>query len=184
MRQRKLIQQKERRRNYDMNKQTVINTLFTTLARSEEQLHPTATLLLDFPRSIQLDFYSCGAKSTYMILKYFGKKCTHESVERQLGTETDGTSPSDIKRVLKKHGLKIHMNTDMGIRDLKAAIKSGSPVLVSVNDGWHYSVIYGFSKTHVFVMNPSLGEMGSIKVAVSKSEWREIFDRWGVVVSK
>ncbi len=118
-----------------------------------------------------------------MVLKYFGKRCTPESVERELGTEEDGTSPSDIKRVLRKHGLKIHVNTDMGLRNLRKAINTGSPVLVSLYDGWHYSVVHGFSDSHVFVMNPSLGEMGSLKVAVKLSEWRRIFDRWGVVVS-
>lgn len=167
-----------------MNKQSVIDALFTSLARSEELLHPTATVLPDFPRSIQLDFYSCGAKSTYMILKYFGKNCTHESVERQLGTTSDGTSPSDIKRVLKKYGLKVQVNAKMTFRDIRKAINNGSPVLVSVNDGWHYSVVYGYSDTHIFVMNPSLGEMGSMKVAVSKSDWRDVFDSWGIVVSQ
>ncbi len=166
-----------------MNTQQIVDTIFTRLARIEEQFHPSAILLPNFPRSIQLDYYSCGAKSTYMVLKHFGKPCTHESVERQLGTTTEGTSPADIKRILKKFGLNVRVNSDMGIHDLKKAIIAGSPVLVSIHDGWHYSVVYGISSSHIFVMNPSLGEMGSIKVAVSKSEWREIFDRWGVVVS-
>ena len=167
-----------------MGKQSVIDTLFSSMARAEEKIFPDAIILPNFPRSIQLDFYSCGAKSTYMVLKYLGKPCTHETVERQLGTTTDGTSPSDIKRVLRNHGLEVKVNTKMGIRDLKAAIQNDSPVIVSLYDGWHYSVVYGISDTHIFVMNPSLGEMGSIKVAVSKSEWRAMFDRWGIVVSK
>ncbi len=70
----------------------------------------------------------------------------------------------------------------MGIRELKSAIKADSPVIVSLYGNWHYSVVYGFSDTHIFVMNPSLGEMGSIKCAIKIAEFREIFDRWGVVV--
>jgi predicted double-glycine peptidase len=165
-----------------MNRQHVVDALFTSLARTEERLHPDAILLPNFPRSIQLDYYSCGAKSTYMVLKYFGKCCTPESVERELDTDEDGTSPSDIKRVLRKHGLKVHVNTDMGLRDLRKAISAGSPVLVSLYEGWHYSVVYGYLDKYIFVMNPSLCEMGSLKVAVTLSEWRKIFDRWGVVV--
>ncbi|MDP1675313.1 MAG: cysteine peptidase family C39 domain-containing protein [Bacteroidota bacterium] len=167
-----------------MSKQHLIDTLFTALARGEEQLYSNATLLSNFSRSVQIDQYSCGAKSTYMVLKYFGKRCTHESVERQLGTTIEGTSRKDIKRVLKEYGLNIQVNSNMGIRDLKSAIKTGSPVIVSLYSNCHYSVVYGFSDTQIFVMNPSLGEMGSIKITVRKSEWREIFDRWGVVVSK
>jgi ABC-type bacteriocin/lantibiotic exporter with double-glycine peptidase domain len=156
-----------------------IDMLFTSLARIEEQLYPNAVILPYFPRSIQLDYYSCGAKSTYMILKYFGKRCTYDSVEKQLGTDDNGTSPSDIKRVLRKNGLATHVNTKMGLRDLKKAINEGSPVLVSLYDGWHYSVVYGYSDKLVFVMNPR-----SLKCAVSLSEWRRIFDRWGIIVCK
>lgn len=165
-----------------MSKQHLIDTLFSSMARTEEKLHPNATILPNFPRSIQLDFYSCGAKSTYMILKYFNKRCTHESVERLLGTTDEGTSPTDIKRVLREHSLKVRVNADMGLRDLKSAINDGSPVLVSLEDGWHYSVVYGYSAKQIFVMNPSLGEMGSIKCAVGLTQWRKIWDQWGIIV--
>lgn len=167
-----------------MNTQLAVDKLMTSLARMEEHLHPDASILPNFPRSIQLDYYSCGAKSTYMVLKYFGKRCTHESVERQLGTTIEGTSRADIVRVLRKHRLKVQVNTKMSINDLKKAIKAGSPVLVSLYDNWHYSVVYGISDTHIFVMNPSLGEMGSIKVAVNKSEWGKMFDLWGLIISR
>jgi predicted double-glycine peptidase len=158
--------------------------MFTAMARSEEQLHPHAVVLPGFPRSIQLDGYSCGAKSTYMILKYFGRSCTATSVEAELRTDEDGTSSTDIKPRLRKHGLKVHVNANMGLRDLKAAINAGSPVLVSLYDGWHYSVVYGYSPGYVFVMNPSLGSMGSVKCAVGLAEWRRMFDGWGVVVKQ
>jgi predicted double-glycine peptidase len=157
--------------------------MFTAMARKEERLHPKPVLLPNFPRSVQLDGYSCGAKSTYMVLRYFGGRCTATSVEAELRTDEDGTSSTDIKRVLRKHGLKVHVNSDMGLRDLKSAINAGSPLLVSLYDGWHYSVVFGYSPGHVFVMNPSLGSMGSVKCAVRMVEWRRMFDGWGVVVS-
>jgi ABC-type bacteriocin/lantibiotic exporter with double-glycine peptidase domain len=93
-----------------------IDKLFTSLARIEEQLYTKAVILHHFPRSIQLDYYSCGAKSTYMILKHFGKRCSSDSVEKQLGTDEDGASPNDIKRVLRKYGLSIHLNSKMGLQ--------------------------------------------------------------------
>ena len=167
-----------------MNKQHIVDGIFTVLAHAEQQLYPDAVILPNFPRSIQLDYYSCGAKSTYMVLKYFGKYLSHRSVEKQLRTTIAGTNRSDIKRILRMHGLIVQINTDMDMRDLKNAIKSGSPVLVSLYDHWHYGVVFGISSTHVFVSNPSLGEMGSIKVAVNKSEWRDMFDRWGLIISR
>jgi ABC-type bacteriocin/lantibiotic exporter with double-glycine peptidase domain len=162
--------------------QSIIDALFSSLARAEEQLYPNATILPSFPRSIQLDGYSCGAKSTYIILRYFGKRCSAVSVETELGTTGEGTSKSDIKRVLRKRGLKIVECSRMNFRDLKSAIDAGSPVLVSLYDNWHYSVVYGYSGRQIFVMNPSLGSMGAIRCAIRLAEWQRIFDRWGIVV--
>lgn len=171
-----------------MDKLTVINSLFTTLARSEEQLHPDATLLPNFPRGIQLNSHTCGSVSTFIILNYFGKSDNYPKVERQLGTDEDGTSPSDIKRVFKKYGLKVSTKTNMTIRDLNAAINNGSPVLISICDDEHYAVVYGYSRTHVFVMNSSLDAsddgVGSIKVAVPRKEFLGYWDKWGIVVSR
>lgn len=167
-----------------MNTQHIINGIFTALARSEEQLHPDARILTSFPRLIQLKYYNCGAVSTAMVLRYFGKQISIESLERQLDTTTEGTSQSDIKRVLRKYGLKIRVNANTTLHDIKKAIHSGSPAIISVQDGWHYSCVYAISDTHVFVMNPSLGEMGSIKCALSKSEFKDIFDNWAIFVSR
>jgi ABC-type bacteriocin/lantibiotic exporter with double-glycine peptidase domain len=161
--------------------QYIIDALFSSLARAEEQLYPNATILPSFPRSIQLDGYSCGAKSTYIVLKYFGKRCSPATVEAELGTTWEGTSKSDIKRVLRKHRLEVVVHSRMNLRDLKSAINAGSPVLVSLYENWHYSVAYGYSGRHVFVMNPSLGSMGSVNCAVRLAEWHRIFDRWGIV---
>jgi predicted double-glycine peptidase len=167
-----------------MISQHVVDAFFTVLARTEEQLHPHAVVLPSFPRSIQLDGYSCGAKSTYMVLRYFGCRCTAASVEQLLGTEEDGTSPADIKRVLRKHGLKIVVRARMNLRDLKAAINAGSPVLASLYRGEHYSVVYGYSPGHVFVMNSSLGKMGSVRCAVRIADWRQMFDRWSIITKR
>ena len=164
--------------------QHVVDMLFSSLARAEEQLYPGAVILPHFARSIQLDGYSCGAKSTYTVLRYFGCGCSSASVEAELGTTWEGTPSSDIKRVLRRHGLKIAVHTRMDLRALKSAINAGCPVLVSLYEGWHYSVVFGYSSGHVFVMNPSLGSMGSVKCAVRLADWRGMFDGCGIVVKQ
>ena len=164
--------------------QLVVDAFFTALARTEEGVHSKAVLLPSFPRSLQLDGYSCGAKSTYTVLRYFGIPCTASSVEQWLGTTADGTSPSNIMRVFCQHGLKAVVHTRMNLQDLKSAINAGSPVLVSLYSGEHYSVVYGYSSTNVFVMNPSLGSMGSLRCAVRLAEWRRMFDGWGIIIKQ
>jgi hypothetical protein len=73
-----------------------------------------------------------------------------------------------------------------GLRELKAAIDNDCPVLVSLYDGSHYSVIYGYSDSHLFVSNPSLNILtgyGSMRCVITKSEFRGDWDRWGIVVT-
>lgn len=54
--------------------QTIIDSIATAAARLEELAHGNATILPNNPRSIQWnDSYSCGAKSAFCVLKYFGK---------------------------------------------------------------------------------------------------------------
>ena len=167
--------------------QNIIDAIATTAARIEALKYPDAIILPNFPRSVQLDSYSCGAKSVYCILKYFGKRCTPESVERLLDTDEDGTGLSEIKRVLKRYGLTYRTLRKPGLRDLKVAIDDDCPILISLYDGEHYAVVYGYSSSHMFVMNSSLDfteeGVGSLRCAVSKDQFRRMWGRWGIVVS-
>ncbi|MGA9407188.1 MAG: cysteine peptidase family C39 domain-containing protein [Bacteroidota bacterium] len=79
--------------------------------------------------------------------------------------------------MLKKHGLKYRKT-----RDLKNSIDHGYPVLVSTHKHWHYSVVYGYSKTHYFVMNPSLGDMGRLSCVVNKKEFKRVWDAWALEI--
>ena len=169
--------------------QNIIDAIATTVARIETFTHPDAVILPHFSRSVQLDYYSCGAKSVYCILQYYRKRCTPESVERLLDTDEDGgTDVSDIKRVLKRHGLKCRTLRKPGLRDLKAAIDDDCPILVSLYDGEHYAVVYGYSSGHIFVMNPSLDftedGVGSLWCAVRNDQFRRIWDRWGIEIAQ
>ena len=165
--------------------QKLVDNIFIGLKKLEEKSFSSAVVLQGFPRSIQLDGYSCGAKSVYTVLKYFGKNCTPRSVERQLGTTYEGTSQTDIKRVLKERNLSYHMIRRRTLKTLRDAIDNECPIFISLYDGWHYSVVYGYSDSHIFVMNPSLDftSMGSIWNAVSKPVFRKIWDRWGIIVT-
>ena len=166
--------------------QNIIDAIATTVARIEILTHTDATILPNFPRALQLDSYSCGAKSVYCILQYFDRQCTLESVEEQLHTDENGTDVSDIKRVLKRYGLAFQILRKPGLRDLKAAIDDDCPVLISLCNGSHYSVVYGYSDSHIFVSNPSLNILtgfGSIRCAIPNAEFRRVWDRWGIVVN-
>ncbi len=80
-------------------------------------------------------------------------------------------------RVLKRHGLKYRKT-----QNLKSAIDEGHPVLVSTHKHWHYSVVSGYSPSHYFVRNPSLGEMGSLSCAVRKKKFKRMWDGWALEI--
>lgn len=171
-----------------MKNHTALDKILTALARSEEKLHPTATLLPQFPRRIQPNYYTCGAISVQIILKYFGIRRSLGTVCRYLGTDSDGTDVADIIATFKRYGLHTMTNARLTLKVLSKAIQTGSPVLISICDGEHYAVVYGVSRTHIFVMNSSLDAsddgVGSIKVAVPRKEFLGYWDRWGIIVSR
>ena len=81
--------------------QEIVDALATAAPRLEESSYKDAVILPNFPRSIQLDYHSCGAKAAYSILLYDKKKCIYKSVEGDLKTDADGTSVMEIRRVFK-----------------------------------------------------------------------------------
>jgi predicted double-glycine peptidase len=167
--------------------QKTIDVLATTAARLEALTHPDAIILPHFPSSIQLDSLTCGAKSVYCILRYYGKRCTPKSVEKELKTDSDGTAVSDIKRVFKRYHLNCRTLRKPRLKDLVEAIDNGYPIIVSLHFLEHHAVVYGFSSGYIFVMNPSLDftedGVGNLWCAVRKDRFRRIWDRWGIVVS-
>ena len=166
--------------------QQIVDFIASFGAEVETFIHPDAVTLPNFPRSLQLDSFSCGAKAVYCILQYYDKICTPNSVERLLKTDEEGTSVSDIKRVFKRYHLNCRTLKKPGLRDLKAAIDDECPVLISLYDGAHYSVVYGYSDSHMFVSNPSLNILGygSIRCAITNAEFRKIWDKYAVIVSE
>jgi ABC-type bacteriocin/lantibiotic exporter with double-glycine peptidase domain len=164
--------------------QEIVSRLGSIASRIELLFHPNAVVLKRFPRIIQLDRFSCGPASVASILRYYGHVVPLHEVIRLLGTNSDGTDVSEIKRVLKSYGLCVKELRHVGIRELKEAIDSRSPALISTHDDEHYSVVYGYSRTHVFVINPSIGRMGSMGCAVPLKEFQKIWDRWGLVVTR
>jgi predicted double-glycine peptidase len=172
-----------------MKLQKTVDAAGIGLQKLEESIHSGPVILPGFERSFQLKDYLCGAQSLYAILRYFGKKVTVEQVARRARTDEDGTAPYNIRRTIESYGLAHRTLRQPGLRRLKRSIDEGNPVLISIFDDEHYSVVYGYSPTHIFVMNPSLrpkalGGFGSLNCAIERAEFRKMWDRWGMEVSE
>ena len=166
----------------------IVDALATAAARSEETSYPNAILLKNFPRCIQLDYHSCGLHATKSILGFYRMRVSVTRLKRLLRTNEDGTGPSDIRWVLKGYGLVCKTLRKPGLQDLKAAIHKGCPVLISTWEGEHWSVFYGFETSHVFISNPSVDAsedgVGAIRCAVTNRDFKKMWDRYGLVVSR
>ena len=164
--------------------QNTVDSIFSLLKSLEELAYPEAKILPGIGRFLQFDEFSCGLRSLQSVLAYYDIQHSEQTLKRELRTTREGTDVSDILRVLRGYGLRASVHRKMGLREIKEAIDVGCPIIVTLYSGWHWSVCYGHSKNHLFVMNPSVNflSMGSLFCAVSKKHFRKIFDRYGIVV--
>lgn len=147
----------------------------------EERRSPGATVLA-VRRSVQLDRYSCGAQSAFMILRFFGKARSIEAVSKVLGTDTSGTGTMALVRLFRRRGLKPRINAHADIDDLATAIELGAPSLVSMDDGEHWAVVYGYARGAVFLADPSIRR--SVRVRLPIRAFCARWDRWAMAVRR
>ncbi len=121
-----------------------------------EEVLSADSVVLKMKRSVQLDSFSCGAQCVYMILNYFQKDKTLNEIKESLNTnESDGTDTKQILNYLVDNGLDVHINEKGAISSIQAAIGNGYPVLITVDDGDHWAVVYGYSNDGIFVLDSS-----------------------------
>jgi ABC-type bacteriocin/lantibiotic exporter with double-glycine peptidase domain len=149
----------------------------------EEYLDPSAVTVDGIKRSLQLDKYSCGAQSCYMILDYFGKAGSIENVKKALGTTEDGTGEDEILELLREKRLVVKVIPRGTIKDICHAIDSSAPMLAyTVKKHDHWFVIYGYSDSRIYMLDPSLKK--SILCSKSKEEFERYWSGWCAVVNK
>ena len=151
-------------------------------AQSIDEAFSGDAVLHDVDRSIQVDGYSCGAQSAYMILRYFGRARSIAAVTRALGTNEDGTSTKALLALFRKRGLKPMINANATLDVLRGAIDDEAPALVSLDDEAHWGEVYGYSSGKVFVADPSIRK--SVRVGLSVEAFRARWDRWAMIVRR
>jgi len=121
-----------------------------------EEVLSADSVVLKMKRSVQLDSYSCGAQSVYMILSYYDKNKTLNEIKESLNTtELDGTGTKQILNYLISNGLDVQINEKGAISSIQAAIGNGYPVLITVDDEDHWVIVYGYSDDGIFVLDSS-----------------------------
>lgn len=165
----------------------IVDGVMGTFKTLEERLDPDAVILEGVQRNVQLNRYACGPRCTYMIMKYYRRPGTIKSVERRVKTDATGTSIRDIRRVLQESRLHCRERRKARLGELIASIDEGAPLLVTFgSDHEHYSVVYGYSPTHIYVSNPSIWVRGwgQILCRQSRKEFLNSWSKWMMIVRR
>ena len=159
--------------------QEVIDSTVNVI-RFFEETAKSAIVIKGIRRSIQLDSFSCGAYCSHMILKYYKRNLSVEQIKRKLKTNKDGTDEKALMNLFKREGLTVSIKWNASLNDIKKAVNEGYPILISMYEGDHWCVMYGYSQNGIFVLDPAL------KHFFNEWNWKKFLkswdDRWIAVI--
>lgn len=145
-----------------------------------DQTVPGDTFLRGFSPSVQVDRYSCGIQVVRSILDYYGRETDESELCSRI--DSDGTSTATMKAMFREHNLRCISKKKIWWRGIVSSIKRGAPLVVCLDDGEHWSVVFGYNRSwlEVLVMDPLLTSMFGQRV--DYESLKERWDGWGMAV--
>jgi ABC-type bacteriocin/lantibiotic exporter with double-glycine peptidase domain len=159
-----------------------VNKIFNYLKSIEEFLD-SSPICLDIKKSVQLDRFSCGIHSAFMILNYLNKvKYLREINYNTELLKKDGIDTEPLLNIIRSFSCSFKVNSNAFLSDIAKAVNDKKPILISVDDGEHWVVVYGYSKNCVYVLDPS--PLSAIKCRWNVKTFLKRWDEnWIAVVS-
>ena len=118
-----------------------------------------------------MEAVECGAACLAMVLGYFGRFVSLDTLRVACGVSRDGSNAANIVRVAEQYGCRA-----AGYRKSADDVLKGSlPAILFWNFN-HFVVLEGASNSHVFINDPGIGHR-----TVSLSEFRDSFS--GIVIT-
>ena len=126
------------------------------------------TVILPVRRNLQDTKYDCGPASLKIILETMGHHPSEETLMRIAGTTPEqGTHPTALHETLMTLGVRSHVHAHASVELVEEELRRCRLNVVdyqawgdngrdfqTLNTG-HYSVIFGYTRTHFFVADPS-----------------------------
>lgn len=125
-------------------------------------------VILPIKLNLQDTAYNCGPASVKIILETLGISIDEEKLMKmQKTTPKEGTSPNNLVKCLADLGIKHEVIEHASITNIEDKIRQFNLCLVDFQawgDGGnefkgletgHYSVVFGFNKTHLWVADPA-----------------------------
>jgi ABC-type bacteriocin/lantibiotic exporter with double-glycine peptidase domain len=117
----------------------------------------------------------CGPACLKMILSFYDiNKSEKYLAELTKTTRDKGCDEINIVKAARKFNLNGYVKQNSSIKEIKKLLKNKIPVIVnwfSPEEGGHYSVVVGFEKNKIILIDPHFGELKKHKI-----EWFE--ERW------
>lgn len=149
---------------------------------SVRRLTHEPTVLLDVPSRMQMDGYCCGLCSARMVAEYHGIHISHSRVERFARQNRDGTDTKPMIAFLRANGFRVrrYAEGEAPVATLIDALDRELPVIVSIPE--HYLVVIGYSRSFLYVHDPSA--LSHVTNTVLRSDFRRRWTREALIVTR
>ncbi len=115
------------------------------------------------PQVFQLEATECGAACLSMILRYYGKWLSLDTLRRDCGVSRDGVKASSIVKAARKYGLDAR-GVSISVSNL---IQSNDMPCIIFWKFNHFVVLKGFTRSYALINDPNAG---MIKVSLEEFE--------------
>lgn len=118
----------------------------------------------------------CGPASLKIVLDYYGVQRNEREIAERCGRDKNlGINDMAIKRAARFYGLDVEIKNKASFADIQRWLNKGVPVIVNwftrgrsdyndseVSDG-HYSVVMGLDSKNIYLQDPEIGAMRTIR---------------------
>lgn len=145
--------------------------------------------ILNVPNLRQAYNFDCGLTAMQAVLAYYGVDLNSEQLRDAMRTDLKkGTPISAFEKAAKKFGLKIKIEENMTINQLKKYIDEKRPIIVAMQawpkkrdknmencwDEGHYAVVTGYGKNKLYFEDPACVIKTYLPISEFKKLWHDM----------
>jgi predicted double-glycine peptidase len=117
----------------------------------------------------------CGPASLKIVLDYYGVDKSEQELAMLTNTTEIGTNAENMKHAAESLGFNVVIKNESSFSDIEEWLEKKVPVIVNwftrgradysdseVADG-HYSVVAGLDVEHIYLQDPEIGKMRTLK---------------------
>ena len=156
--------------------------------------------VIEYPETRQVFSFDCGANALVSVLVFAGLEEREDRIAVLAGTTTAGTSTEGILRVLRYYGVPFRARQRMKINDVRRAIDSGHPTLLTLQayresnrpyrelwDDGHWVVAIGYDQHRIYYEDPSAFHRTWLADEELRQRWHDVdrgkrIRQWGCTV--